>query len=253
MNKIFSLAVALMLCTFSFILSSCDNNEAPSFTRPVATLTEVGEENCKEAIAGHDLHLEGDLLAEALIARIEATVASADGQHIVVNKSWTEGKYIGVKNCTFHEHIDIPASTPAGAYKLTFVVIDKLGQSTTFTSDLKITTPVKGAPVITFKEVGEDNSKKAVVGQKMHLEAQIEAAHKIAKIEVEFHNTVAGYEKVFTYTDEKYVGKTSVQFHEHPQIPSDAPAGEYHIHFTVTDSNSNATTEEVEGIQITTE
>ena len=87
MNKIFSLAVALMLCTFSFILSSCDNNEAPSFTRPVATLTEVGEENCKEAIAGHDLHLEGDLLAEALIARIEATVASADGQHIVVNKS----------------------------------------------------------------------------------------------------------------------------------------------------------------------
>lgn len=253
MNKILSLAVALMLCTFSTILSSCSNHDDSSISAPVAALAEVGEKNSKEAVAGHDLHLEGNLLAEALIARIDVTIASADGDRIVVNKSWTEGKYIGVKNCTFHEHLDIPASTPAGAYKLTFVVTDKLWQSTTFTSDLKITTPVEGAPVITFKEVGEYNSKKAVVGQKMHLEAQIEAAHKIAKIEIEFHNTAANYEKVFTYTDGKYVGETSVLFHEHPQIPSDAPVGEYHIHFTVTDCNGNVTTEEAEGIQITAE
>lgn len=58
---------------------------------------------------------------------------------------------------------------------------------------------------------------------------------------------------MFTYTDGKYVGETSVLFHEHPQIPSDAPVGEYHIHFTVTDCNGNATTEEAEGIQITAE
>lgn len=138
MKKILSLAVALMLCTFSSILSSCNNNDDPSVSAPVAALAEVGEENSKEAIAGQDLHLEGDLQAEALIARIEVVVASADGQRMVVSKSWTEGKYIGVKSCTFHEHIDIPEATAAGTYKLTFVVTDKLGQSTTFTSNITI-------------------------------------------------------------------------------------------------------------------
>ena len=154
---------------------------------------------------------------------------------------------------TFHEHLDIPADAAPGAYTVTFVVTDKLGQSTTFTSDLTVKALDKTAPTITFKEVGEDDSHKAVIGQKMHLEAQIEAPHKIAKIEVEFHNTAAGYEHVFTYTDEKYVGETSALFHEHPQIPTDAPAGEYHIHFTVTDAAGNSTTEEAEGIQITKE
>jgi len=255
MKKILMMAASVLLCVFSLLFASCDSNDDPQPTvaKPVAALAEVGEENSKEAVAGKDLHLEGDLEAEGLIARIDVTIASADGKTTVLKQSYTEGKYIGVKNTTFHEHLDIPASTVAGDYQLTFVVTDKLGQSTTFTSDLKITSPVEGAPSITFKEVGENNSKKAVIGQKMHLEAQVEAPHKIAKIEVEFHNTAAKYEKVFTYTDEKYLGQTSVLFHEHPQIPADAPEGEYHIHFTVTDANGNSTTEEAEGIQITKE
>ena len=88
---------------------------------------------------------------------------------------------------------------------------------------------------------------------KIIIDHHIDPDTKVAKIEVEFHNTAAGYEHVFTYTDEKYVGETSALFHEHPQIPTDAPAGEYHIHFTVTDAAGNSTTEEAEGIQITKE
>lgn len=250
MKKIILYTASVLFCVFGIMLSSCDNDDNPSVAKPVAALAEVGEENSKEATAGKDLHLEGDLQAEGLIARIDVTVASADGQTVVVKKSWTDGKYMNVRNTTFHEHIDIPAATVAGDYKLTFVVTDKTGQSTTFVSDLKIVAPVEGAPEIMFKEVGENNSKKAVIGEKMHLEAQIEAPHKIAKIEVEFHNTAAGYEHVFTYTDEKYLGETSVLFHEHPQIPADAPTGEYHIHFTVTDADGNSTTEEAEDIEI---
>ena len=254
MKKILFVAASVLFSIFSLVMSSCSNDDDnPSAAKPVATLAEVGEENSKEGVIGKDLHLEGDLVAEGLIARIDVTIASADGKTMVVSKSWTDGKYIGVRNTTFHEHLDIPATATAGDYKLTFTVTDKLGQSTTFTSDLKLTSPVEGAPEITFKEVGEDNSHKAIIGQKMHLEAQIEAPHKIAKIEVEFHNTAAKYEHVFTYTDEKYLGMTSVLFHEHPQIPADAPEGEYHIHFTVTDANGNSTTEEAEGIQITKE
>ena len=254
MKKIIFLAATMLLCVFTLVFTSCDSDDdQQTLPKPVAALAEVGEENCKEAVAGKDLHLEGDLEAQGLIARIDVSIASADGKTTVLQTAFTEGKYIGVRNTTFHEHLDIPAATVAGEYKLTFTVTDKLGQSTTFTSDLKITSPVDGAPSVTFKEVGEDNSKKAVVGQKMHLEAQVEAPHKIAKIEVEFHNTAAKYEKVYTYSDEKYLGQTSVLYHEHPEIPADAPEGEYHIHFTVTDANGNSTTEEAEGIQITKE
>ena len=253
MKKILFLAASVLFCVFSLVFTSCDSDDdpQPSVAKPVAALAEVGEENSKEATAGKDLHLEGDLEAEGLIARIDVTIATADGKTTIVQKSYTEGKYIGVRNTTFHEHLDIPADAAAGAYKVTFVVTDKLGQSTTFTSDLTVKALDKTAPAITFKEVGEDDSHKAVIGQKMHLEAQIEAPHKIAKIEVEFHNTAAKYEKVYTYTDEKYLGQTSVLFHEHPEIPADAPEGEYHIHFTVTDANGNTTIEEAEGIQIT--
>ncbi len=255
MKKILFLAASVLFCVFSLVFTSCsdDDDPKPSVAKPVAALAEVGEENSKEATAGKDLHLEGDLVAEGLIARIDVTIATADGKTTIVRKSYTEGKYIGVKNTTFHEHLDIPADAVAGAYKLTFVVTDKLGQSTTFTSDLMVRALDRTAPTITFKEVGENDSHKAVIGQKMHLEAQIEAPHKIAKIEVEFHNTAAKYEKEYTYADEKYLGQTSVLFHEHPVIPADAPEGEYHIHFTVTDANGNATTEEAEGIQISKE
>ena len=252
MKKIIFIAATMLLCVTSFVLSSCDNDDPqPAVSKPSVALSEVGEENCKEAIAGKDLHLEGELQAEGLIARIDISIASADGKTTILKQSYTEGKYIGVKNTTFHEHLDIPADAADGAYKVTFVVTDKLGQSTTFTSDLTIKALDKTAPAITFKEVGEDNCHKGVIGKKMHLEAQIEAPHKIAKIEVEFHNTAADYEHVFTYTDEKYLGQTSVLFHEHPMIPADAPEGEYHIHFTVTDANGNSTTEEAEGVIIT--
>lgn len=164
MKKIIFLAASVLFCVFSLVLSSCSDDDDPKqeVAKPVAALAEVGEENSKEATAGKDLHLEGDLLADGLIARIDVTIATADGKTTIVQKSYTDGKYIGVKNTTFHEHLDIPADAAAGAYKLTFVVTDKLGQSSTFTSDLTIKALDKTAPAITFKEVGEDDSHKAV-------------------------------------------------------------------------------------------
>ncbi len=250
MKKCLFLTVALTLSVFSLFTTSCDNNDEPNVSKPVATLAEVGEENSKTATAGKDLHLEGDLEAEGLIARIDLAIASADGKASVVTKSWTDGKYIGVRNTTFHEHIDIPANTPAGEYLLTFTVTDKTGQSTVFKTNLSITVPVDGAPEIKIAETGEGNSKTAVAGHDMHLEADINAPKKIAEIEVELHNPTAGYEKEFKYTG-KYLGETSAHFHEHLAVPADAPAGEYHLHFTVTDAEGNSSTEEVEGIQIT--
>lgn len=251
MKKNLIFAVSMLLSVFAFGLSSCDNDDdKPDYDDDIiATLSEVSEENSKIAFAGKDLHLEGNLYAEDLIGRIDLKIESQDGKTNVLSKSWTDGKYIGVRNTNFHEHVDIPANTAEGNYKLTFTVTDRDGDWSVFNSDLRIEVPKAGSPVIKITEAGENNSKTAVVGEEMHLEAEISAPQKIAEIEVELHNTAAGYEKVFKFTG-KYVGEKSAHFHEHLEIPADAPAGEYHIHFTVTDAEGNSTTEEVEGVEI---
>lgn len=128
MKKIIFIAASVLFCVFSLVLSSCsdDDDAKQSVAKPVVALAEVGKENSKEAIAGKDLHLEGDLVADGLIARIDVTIAAKNGNKTIVKQSYTEGKYIGVRNTTFHEHLDIPADAAPGAYTVTFVVTDKL-------------------------------------------------------------------------------------------------------------------------------
>ena len=91
------------------------------------------------------------------------------------------------------------------------------------------------APVITFTEVGRENAHVAMRGDDMHLEADIVAEGLIQSIQVELHKGSFEIEK--EYTSGKYIGVKNTEFHEHIDIPSDAPLGEYHLHFTVTDNN----------------
>ena len=115
---------------------------------------------------------------------------------------------------------------------------------------LTVREPSAGKLSASIVEVGKDNSMKAVAGGELHLEAEVNAPSGIAAIEVEPHNGAAGYEKTFEFAG-KYVGKTSAMFHEHIAVPADAPAGEYHLHFTVTDAEGNSVTEEAEGLVVT--
>jgi hypothetical protein len=137
-------------------LSSCkkDNEEIPALAKPQISALEIGSGNNKTVQAGSDLHLEGDILAEALIAKIEIEVHQEGGGQYKFTKAYTDGKYIGVKNATFHEHIDVPADAPAGAYHFHFTVTDKAGNTTTVESPLTIKgTDVKVAYKLIFTEV----------------------------------------------------------------------------------------------------
>ena len=89
----------------------------------------MGHDNSKTAMRGDDMHLEADILAEGLIKRIDVEIHQEDGS-FEIEKSYTEGKYVGVKNVEFHEHIDIPADAPLGEYHLHFTVTDQKGQTT---------------------------------------------------------------------------------------------------------------------------
>ena len=116
----------LAIVTLVAGLAACQKNPAA----PKITLTEVGHENSGKAEQGDDMHLEADILAEGLIKSIRVEIHQESGSY-EIEKSYTTGKYIGVKNTEFHEHIDIPAEAPLGKYHLHLTVADNEGQTAT--------------------------------------------------------------------------------------------------------------------------
>ena len=90
---------------------------------------------------------------------------------------------------------------------------------------------------IDLEEVGHDNSKEGVIGDDMHLEANITADDLIKQIDVKLDNG-SGYAIEATYTG-KYAGVKNTLLHEHVEIPADAPEGTYTLTVTVRTQNNN--------------
>jgi len=116
-------------------------------------------------------------------------------------------------------------------------------------------------PVITFTEIGYDNTKAAARGSDLHLEATVDAAGKISTIRVILHpegehgmksgmGTVneGTWEYDTTYTE--FSGLKNCIFHKHVPIPLTADTGHYHLDFTVTDMEGNQSSADAD-IEIT--
>ena len=79
----------------------------------------------------------------------------------------------------------------------------------------------------------------------MHVEFQIEAVHSVHTITVDIHAhglTVGEGEQEWHFEqvyEEGYHGETSVEFHEHIDVPVTAPVGEYHMVITIEDEEGN--------------
>ena len=123
----------LAIVTLVAGLAACQKNPSA----PKITLTEVGHENSGKAEQGDDIHLEADILAEGLVKSIYVEIHQESGSY-EIEKSFTTGKYIGVKNTEFHEHIDIPAEAPLGEYHLHFTVTDNEGQTATAEAHVEV-------------------------------------------------------------------------------------------------------------------
>lgn len=123
------LAIVTLVAGFA----ACQKNPSA----PKITLTEVGHENSGKAEQGDDLHLEADIVAEGLIKSIHVEIHRENGSY-EIEKSYTEGKYVGVKNTEFHEHINIPADAPLGEYHLHLTVTDNEGQTATAEAHVEV-------------------------------------------------------------------------------------------------------------------
>jgi len=129
-SKLTFLSIVLAAAIFS--LNSCKED----VQKPQITLTELGLNNSKIAYIGGDLHVEADIVAEGNIKTVVIEI------HPEGNASWEfdtiYNEFAGLKNATFHKHIDIPLTAEAGDYHFHFTVTDQNGNQTLVESELEI-------------------------------------------------------------------------------------------------------------------
>lgn len=240
-------ALFIALTSFLTSCSSDDDNSTTSTDSISIELTEVGLENSGYATAGSDLHLEAEIVATAKISLITVEIHNENDSSIEeIVASFTD--YSGMINAEFHKHIDIPASQPAGDYHLHLTVIDENGNTKTVETEVAILANTDDLFQITIDELGTGTvgSSSVNAGSDLHIEGTIVSTNPIATIEIEIHNEDDSSIQEIEETYTNYAGLTTADFHEHLDIPASQPAGDYHFHFTVTDSLGNSSTVEYE-------
>ncbi len=149
--------IILIAAITTFTLSSCtkDDNTIPV---PTANITELGYENSRIAYAGSDLHIEADVVAEGTIDNITVQISPFEQQEENWEADTTYTEFSGLKNTTFHKHIEVPDYAEEGYYSFSFIVKDMEGQETIITDTLEIKLPDDDtAPVISVSSSPSEN------------------------------------------------------------------------------------------------
>jgi hypothetical protein len=134
--------ITITTLTMGLLFTSCEKAPAPEID-----LLELGYENGGIAYAGSDLHIEADLIAEGTIETVQVTIHH-EGEHaksassIMHEDEWevdtTYTKFSGLKNTTFHEHIDIPVYAETGDYHFHLIVTDMEGRQSSVEEEIEI-------------------------------------------------------------------------------------------------------------------
>jgi len=142
------------------LISSCDySNE---ISKPEVNLTELGYQNSKMASLGNDLHIEAEILAEGKVDNIRVTI-HPEGDHTEKNSNFINHEdewefdsvytigFTGVKDPTFHKHVEIPVTADTGDYHFHFIVTDMEGFQSSVEDEIKIPAPNDTqSPIITI-------------------------------------------------------------------------------------------------------
>lgn len=138
-TKLFFTLLAISLLFFT----ACQKDSSP----PVITILELGNGNSHgndhTAKIGSDLHMEVEVVAEGKIDKIQVRV-HPEGEHHEEGEyeEWeidtTYIKFSGLKNTTFHEHLEIDLSAEPGDYHYDFIVTDMEGNQSSADAELEI-------------------------------------------------------------------------------------------------------------------
>jgi len=237
MKKYISKIGIFTLLTSALFLTSCNNDDDATDTITIE-ITEIGSNNSGVVTAGNDLHIEANIIATAKIATVEIEIHhETDASAPEINVIYTQ--YAGQINADFHKHIDIPADQPAGEYHIHIKVTDEKGNTRTAEADVEILSGHANLFNINLTEIGHGTAGNyhAHAGEDMHIEGTVISTHPIASIAIEIHKS--GAPDIEAFYTAPYAGQTSINFHEHIDIPANQPTGMYHFHFIVTDNQGN--------------
>lgn len=141
---------AILIIAIIILAASCKDDE---ISMPEILDFRLGYDNSATFHAGDDLHIDAEILAgngiDVIMIEIhyegdhKKTFRFANGDHD--DHEWEAEirfeKFRGLKNMTFHEHIDIPHDAKPGEYDLHFIVIDQEGYTAEVDVEFIITAP----------------------------------------------------------------------------------------------------------------
>ncbi len=130
---------AFLMAAIIFLAASCSDDE---ISMPEILSFRLGYDNSAAFHAGDDLHIDAEIVAgngiDVIIIDIHyesghkksSRWANGDDDHPEWEAEIRFEKFSGLKNTTFHEHIDIPSDARPGEYDLHFTVVDQEGYTT---------------------------------------------------------------------------------------------------------------------------
>lgn len=234
----FSWALALIFSIgILFSQTSCSKDDEESINAPKIELQELGADhdnpNNHIAQVGGEMHIEASINAPGKVKSIIVEIHQEEGD-FKHSQTYTDAKYVGAINPTFHEHFEIPANAPAGEYHFHLTVIDELGQSGTAEANLKLVPPtISNIEVFADKYAPEEGV--IYVHTTAAITADISPLEPISSITLELHQE-DGDGVLLEHLDitENYDKETGKLKYVSPQIPFNSPAGEYHLQIDVT-------------------
>lgn len=146
----------ILIATSMLFFTSCEKDDY--LPKPVISSLELGLADSHIAYVGADLHIEAEIEALGNIDIISVEIHQEEGSSDEIEATYNE--YAGLKNTTFHKHVDIPEETPTGTYHVHITVTDMEGNQTTIEDEIEIEELTDDeAPEITvsFAPENEDN------------------------------------------------------------------------------------------------
>jgi Domain of unknown function (DUF4625) len=165
----------LLVVSTTIVFFSCKKEDETS--KPQIISFELGYQDSKLATLGNDLHIEAEVVADGKISTIQVTI-HPEGDHeekstmvFLDEEEWefdsVYTEFSGLKNTTFHKHVDIPVIADTGTYHFHFIVTDMEGNQTELEEEVRIEQPDDSqAPVITITSApasGQAFSNGAVI------------------------------------------------------------------------------------------
>lgn len=147
MNIKFKTLAIFFTVAIMAIFSSCEKDD-DVVPKPVIREIELGIGDSHVAYIGADLHIQAEIVAEGKIDKITVEIHQEEGSGEEIEAEYDE--FVGLKNTTFHKHVDIPVTTVAGTYHFHLTVTDQEGNSTTLEEEITIEELAdEEAPVLT--------------------------------------------------------------------------------------------------------